>query len=413
MSLKRTGSTTVLMIAWIGLCAPAWAQNGEPPPMDAPSTAPIQAGPLVLAPIVRLTNAGYDSNIFNRDQDSSPQSDIMATLSPSVDGWLRLAHGRASGRSQFDIYYFKELTDLRAIDSDTAGRLEIPLNRFRPFVTGSFVNTRHRQNLELDAIVRRQINTVRVGTDVRLTAKLTAALFASRSRLNYNTNSIYQGTDLSRVLNNTGTGEGASLRYVLTPLTTVGITVDRQHNRFDSAIDRDSDSFNVMPMVEFNPRALISGTASIGFRQRKSTAGTAPDFNGSVAFADLTYTLLGRTRFTVAARRQLEYSYVVDRLDYVDASLTLGVSQRFADSWDVGGSITRSRLSYGNVSSPSDSTVTIGFPDETILGWMAETGYSFARTRVGVRVERLERQATAQLRGYERLRIGSTLTYEF
>ena len=381
--------------------------------MDVPSTAPIQAGPLVLAPIVRLTNAGYDSNLFNRDQDSSPQSDIMATLSPSVDGWLRLAHGRASGRSQFDIYYFKELTDLRAIDSDTAGRLEIPLNRFRPFVTGSFANTRHRQNLELDAIVRRQINRVMVGTDVRLTAKLTAAVFASRSSLNYDTNSIYQGADLSRVLNNTGTGEGASLRYVLTPLTTVGITVDRQHNRFDSAIDRDSDSFDVMPTVEFNPRALISGTASFGFRHRKSTAGTAPDFNGSVAFADLTYTLLGRTRFTVAGRRQLEYSYVVDRLDYLDASLTLGVSQRFADSWDVGGSITRSRLSYGNVSSPSDSTVTIGFPDETILGWMAEAGYSFARTRVGVRVERLERQATAQLRGYERLRIGSTLTYEF
>ena len=413
MTLKRTGSTTVLMIACISLYAPAWAQNGDPPPMDAPSTAPIQAGPLILAPIVRLTNAGYDSNIFNRDQDSSPQSDIMATLSPSVDGWLRLAHGRVSGRSQFDIYYFKQLTDLRAVDNDSGGRLEIPLNRFRPFVTGSFVNTRHRQNLELDAIVRRQINTVRVGTDVRLTAKLTAALFVSRSRLNYNTNSIYQGTDLSRVLNNTGTGEGASLRYVLTPLTTVGITVDRQHNRFDSAIDRDSDSFNVMPMVEFNPRALISGTASFGFRQRKSTAGTAPDYNGSVALADLTYTLLGRTRFTVAARRQLEFSYVVDRLDYVDASLTLGVSQRFADSWDVGGSITRSRLSYGNVSSPSDSTVTIGFPDETVLGWTAEAGYSFARTRVGVRVERFERQATAQLRGYERFRIGSTLTYEF
>jgi hypothetical protein len=100
-------------------------------------------------------------------------------------------------------------------------------------------------------------------------------------------------------------------------------------------------------------------------------------------------------------------------MDYVDASLTLGVSQRFADSWDVGGSITRSRLSYGNVSSPINSAVTIGFPDETFIGWMTETGYSFSRTRVGVRVERFERQATAQLRAYQRFRIGSTLTYEF
>jgi Putative beta-barrel porin 2 len=408
MSLKRTGRTTVVIIACIGAGTSAWAQNMEPP-----SNPPVQAGPLVLAPVVRLTNVGYDSNVFNRDEASSPQGDVMATFSPSVEGWLRLAHGRAGGRSQFDIYYFKQLTDLRAIDSDTSGRLEIPLNRFRPFVTGSFLNTRHRQNLELDAIARRQISTMTFGSDVRLTAKLTATVFGSRSRLDYDTNTFYQGADLAQVLNYTGRGVGTSLRYVLTPLTTIGVTVDRQHDRFDSAPDRNSESFNVTPMVEFNPRALISGSASFGFRHRKSVAGTAPDYNGSVANADLTYTLLGRTRFTVNGRRQLEYSYVVGRMDYVDASLTLGVSQRFADSWDVGGSITRSRLSYGNVSSPTDSTVTIAFPDETIIGWMAETGYNFARTRVGVRVERFERKATAQLRAYQRLRIGSTLTYEF
>jgi len=412
MPLKRIGSTTVVMIACISLGGSAWAQNASPPPpMDPPSTAPIQTGPLVFAPVIRLTNIGHDSNVFNRDTD--PQGDVTATLSPAMEGWLRMAHGRASGRTQFDIFYFKQLTDLRAVDSDASGRLEIPLNRFRPWVTGAFINTRHRQNLELDAIARRQINTVTVGTDIRLTAKLTAAVFGLRSRLNYETNSIYQDMDLSRVLNNTGTGQGASLRYVLTPLTTIGISVDRQHNRFDSAPDRNSDSFNVMPMVEFSPRALITGTASYGFRQRKSVAGTAPDFNGSVANVDLTYTLLGQTRFTVSGRRQLEYSYVVDRIDYLDSSLTIGVSQRFADSWDVGGSISRSRLSYGNVGSPTDSTVTIGFPDETVIGWMAEAGYNLARTRIGLRIERFERQATAELRAYERLRIGSTLTYAF
>ena len=413
MSLKRTSRTTVVMIACIGLGGSAWAQNGEPPPMEAPSNAPILAGPLVLAPVVRLSNVGYDSNVFNRDEDSGSQGDVMATFSPSVAGWLRLAHGRASGRSQFDIYYFRQLTDLRAVDSDTAGRLEIPLNRFRPFATGSFVNTRHRQNLELDAIARRQINSALVGTDVRLTAKLTTAVFGMRSRLNYGTNSIYQDTDLSRVLNHTSRGIGASLRYTLTPLTTIGVTVDRSDDRFDSAPDRNSESFNVTPMVEFNPRALISGSASFGFRHRKSVAGTTPDYNGSVATADLTYTLLGQTRFTMTGRRQLEYSYVVDRVDYVDTTLALGVSQRFLDSWDVGGSVSRSRLSYGNVTSPTDSNVTVGFPNETVIGWTAEAGYNFARTRVGVRVERYERQATAQLRAYERFRIGSTLTYEF
>ena len=408
MSLRRTGATTVVMIACIGVGNSAWAQSLEPP-----TNAPIQVGPLLLAPVVRLTNAGYDSNVFNQDDSSNPQGDVTATLSPAIDGWLRLAHGRANGRTQFDIYYFKQLTDLRAVDNDTRGRLEIPLNRFRPYVAGGFINTRHRQNLEIDAIARRRISTMTVGTDVRLAAKLTASVFASRSRLDYDINSIYLGTDLAQVLNFTGRSEGASLRYALTPLTTIGIEADRQRDRFDSTPDRNADSFRIAPMVGFNAGALISGSASFGFRQRRFLAGTAPDFNGSVASADLTYTLLGRTRFTVTGRRQLEYSYVVARTDYVESGVTLGVNQRFGDSWDVGGTITRSRLSYVDVNSPTDSALLIRFPDETIIGWSADAGYRLARTRIGVQVEQRQRQASAEVRGYERFRIGSTLTYEF
>jgi hypothetical protein len=247
---------------------------------------------------------------------------------------------------------------------------------------------------------------------VRLTEKLTASLFSSRTRLDYDTNSIYLGTDLADVLNFTGRSEGASLRYALTPLTTIGVTADRARHRFDSTPERDSNSLNVTPMVEFNPRALISGSASFGFRQRKFLAGTAPDFNGSVASADLTYTLLGRTRFTVLGRRQLEYSYVVGRADYVEGSLTLVVNQRFGDSWDVGGSLSRSRLSYRDVMSLTGSSV-ITFPDETIIGWTVDAGYSLSRTRIGLRIDQRRREASAELRGYDRIRIGSTLTYEF
>jgi hypothetical protein len=291
--------------------------------------------------------------------------------------------------------------------------VEVPLNRFRPFVTGGFLNTRHRQNLEIDAIARRRTSFVTVGTDVRLTSKLTASVFSSRTRLDYDTNSIYLGTDLSDVLNFTGRGEGASLRYTLTPLTTIGVTADRGRHRFDSAPERNSESLSVTPMVEFNPRALISGSASFGFRQRKFRSGTAPDFNGSVASADLTYTLLGRTRFTVIGRRQLEYSYVVGRADYVESTLALVVNQRFGDSWDVGGSLSRSLLSYGDVTSLTDSSVVITFPDESIIGWSVDAGYRLSRTRIGLRIDQRQRDASAQLRAYDRFRIGSTLTYEF
>jgi hypothetical protein len=337
----------------------------------------------------------------------------MATLSPSIDGWLRLAHGRVTGRTQFDIYYFKQLTDLRAVDTDTAGRVEVPLSRFRPYVTGAFLSTRHRQNLEIDAIARRRASSVTVGSDVQVTAKLMASIFASRARMEYDINSIYLGTDLAQVLNFTSRGEGVSFRYILTPLTTIGIAAASQRDRFDSNQDRNANGFSITPMIEFNPRALISGSASYGFRKRTFVAGTFPSFSGSVANADLTYTLLGRTRFTVTGRRQLEYSFIGFLADYVDTGLSLGVSQRIGNSWDVGGSVTRSRLSYQDVSTSTDTGADFTYPDETIIGWSADAGYTLSRTRIGVHVEQRTRQAGAQLRGYERFRIGSTLTYQF
>ena len=67
------------------------------------------------APVIRLTNVGHDSNVFNRNQNDHPQSDVTATLEPPLDARLRMAHARANGRTQFDGYYFRQLTDLRAI----------------------------------------------------------------------------------------------------------------------------------------------------------------------------------------------------------------------------------------------------------------------------------------------------------
>ena len=81
MSLTRSaliGLMTVMVIAMA--TSGVRAQSSDPP-----SNAPLQAGPLVLAPVIRLTNVGHDSNVFNRNQNDNPQSDVTATLSPSLD----------------------------------------------------------------------------------------------------------------------------------------------------------------------------------------------------------------------------------------------------------------------------------------------------------------------------------------
>jgi hypothetical protein len=393
----------ILAVALVALPHRTEAQVAEPP-----ADAPFQVGPMVLAPVLRLTNVGHDSNVFNTNDN--PKADMMAMFSPSVDGWLRMAHGRATGRSQFDLYYFRTLTELRAVDSDHSAQIEIPVNRVKPYFSARVLNTRHRQNLEIDALARRRTSSGTLGMDVRLTSKVTAGLFARRSNLKYEANSLYLGTDLARELNYTSRGEGANIRYALTPLTTISVEAERGRDRFAFGSGRDSNNLWINSGITFAPRALISGHASVGVQRRTFLGGTSPEFTGPVASADLTYTLLGRTRFTVSAARQLEYSYIYS--DYVMGGVSLSVAQRFGDSWEVGGSIGRSRLNYRQIASPAG---TLDFSDETVLTFGGDVGYMLGHTRLGFYVDHRQRQVDEPtiFRGYQRLRIGSSVAYTF
>jgi hypothetical protein len=325
-----------------------------------------------------------------------------------------MAHARANGRTQIDAYYFRQLTDLRAIDSDTSGHIEVPVNRVMAYATGSFTNTRHRQNLEIDALARRRNDSLTAGADIRLTAKVTAGVFARRTTLRYKENSLYLGTDLASALNHTSAAEGVELRYALTPLTTIGVGADRSRDRFEAARDRDSDNRNLGANVQFSPRALISGGASFGIQRHHVLEGLAPDFNGSVMAADLSYSLLGRTRFTVTGRRQLEYSYI-DDTDYLRGGVAVIVTQRLGESWDIGGSFGRDRLSYRRNSLLNDTTTFSALADETVYATSGNIRYNLGHTQIGFDVEYRERLANEVLayRGYQRLRVGSILRYDF
>jgi hypothetical protein len=406
---STTKRILLLVAAIMATSTAAGAQDPEPP-----NNAPFQAGPLVLAPQLRLANVGHDSNVFSSAEQ--PKSDFTATFSPSVDGWLRMAHGRANGRSQLDFYYFKTLTDLRAVDNETSGHIEIPVNRLKPYATGAFLSTRHRQNLEIDALARRRTDLITVGLDVKLTAKLTAGLFGTRSNLKYDTDSLYLDTDLARVLNHKTSGEGANISYAVTPLTAITVEAVRARDEFAFTSQRNSDNLRVSTGVTFSPRALISGNASVGVQKRSFLNGTTSTAaSGTFVSTDLTYTLLGRTRFTVMARRELEYSYLIAQPDYLSSGFTLYVVQRVRNSWEFGGRVGRYRLLYRSEPTSSNINAIFGSSDETVLTTGANIAYNLGHTKIGVDVDYRERltDGLTVFRGYERLRVSSNFTYAF
>jgi Putative beta-barrel porin 2 len=403
--------TLILSVAI--LAAPATSLLAQQSP-DPPGNAPFQAGPLVLAPVVQLTNVGHDSNIFNSSEN--PQGDVTAMFTPSVEGWLRMAHGRISGRTQMDVYYFRTLTNLRGFDNDSSVNVEIPINRVKPYFSGSLTDTRYRQNLEIDALARRRDEAVTAGMDVRVTAKTTAGLFGRRSTLRYQANSVYLNTDLSRVLNHTSRGAGANVRYAVTSLTSLVVEAERATDKFEFQSDRDSENLRVTTGVSFNPRALVSGNAMVGVQRRRFMRNdVAAAATGTYVSVDLNYLLLGRTQFTVVAQRELEYSYLIGQPDYINGGLTLSLNHRISESWEVGGSVGRYRLLYRHDPSATTVRALLGSSDETVLSSSANLAYRLGRGKLGVQVEHWQRltERSETLRGYKRLRIGSTFTYAF
>ena len=379
-----------------------WAQDSEEPP-----DARFNLGPVGLSPNFRLTQAGWDSNVFYRNQNDRPTGDMTAVLIPALDASIRLSRVRVNAHGQFDLYFFRRYDHLNAADRESAARAELQLNRLTPFVSGRLLKTRHREGLEIDAIAERREDALTVGVDLRVTPRASIGVYKTRNHWEYEAGSLFRETDLARALNRAGTTNGFVVRYAATPLTSLVVNIEQHRDEFVSAPERNSASLRIEPSVEFKPSALVSGRAAIGFRRRSFSEVGTGTFKGTVASVDLHYTLLGRTLFTVGARRDLDYSYL--HPDYLYAGYTLAVTHRLSDSWDVGGSLGRFRLRYLiNALQGEDS-------NETTMNSGLTVGYRIGPpARVGFYITQYRRTSeVAQRYGYDRLRVGSSVSYNF
>jgi hypothetical protein len=404
MSWLRHVTTAAVAALVVSVASAVYAQNPEP------GDAPVRIGPLALAPTFRLMNVGHDDNIFNAGANERPTSDVTATASPTIEAWFRTPRVRISGRGQYDFFYYRELTGLRGADADTSARAEVVVNRLTPFVQAGFVNTRHQNGYEIDIYARRHDQQLRGGVELRLTPKTSFTVYAGRNHSEYESDAVFNGTNLAVSLNHSGEVEGAAVGYAMTPLTSILMIVERQRDRFESSPERNSDSFRIMPTVEFKPRALISGRASVGFRTVTFASGTIPEFRSSVATVDLIYHVRARTEIGVGVRRDLDYSYIDQQSDYVTTGWSTSVSQRIGPSWDVRSSFGWYRLGY------RERTIGIArqVPTESGFSVNAEVGYQLGRTRIGFNLDHFTRESdTSTTRTFDRLRVASSITYAF
>jgi hypothetical protein len=200
----------------------------------------------------------------------------------------------------------------------------------------------------------------------------------------------------------------------LTVLTSVGLKYERQRDAFRFSPLRNTDSFRVMPGVEFNPRALVSGSAWVGYRSFTPNDAMLPAQAGLVSELGLSYTLLGATTFGVSYDRDYQFSYDARHPYFVDDSVGLYVRRALGARLDVVGSAARHRYTYQPLGGQALLAAEAD-PVSVTENLGVSLGYRLKRqSRIGFGVSYWSRaSALLASQNYDGLRIGTTVNYGF
>lgn len=382
------------------VAAPSGAQDGDPA-----ETARLQFGSLRLTPSILVSNIGTDSNVFNDAED--PKSDRTAAVGPAADLWLDMGRSRLSGRLSAQYLYYAEYENQRSWNSAHNLRYDVALSRLTPYVAGSYSDTRERPGYEIDARARRLDTTAGAGTGIRLSGKSELVLSYKSAILDYDEDQVFDGVELSQVLNRTTSYQGANLRVRLTPLTTFVVRNELSQDRFETEVTRDANSFAVVPGFELRPQALVSGEAFVGFRRFRTLSSTVPDYTGLVAAVKTAYTVRA-TKIGLRVGRDVNYSYEIEQPFYTLTDVGVEVTERITNTWDVVGRSAWQRLGYRNV-----STSNLAPRNDHALQLGGGAGYRFGQTvRLGLDANYYQRESVQiDTRNYEGLRMGFSISY--
>jgi hypothetical protein len=377
--------------------------EGQTQPPEAIESMPIHAGPVGLRPSLSVTNAGVDSNVFN--SADNPQDDFTATIVPRIVARVRAGRLMFSYGAATDFVYFKDFEDEQSVNFTSDVRLDANLGHLQPYISTGWVSTKDRLNAELDARAPRTQRTIMGGTRVLVASRTTLVFNARRADLNFDEGTEFDGADLAHNLNSRADSVEAGVQVALTPLTTLNLTTSVQRDRFDSAPERNANTFRVTPSLQFDPTALVRGTVLVGYRHFDTLDSALPDYSGVIAQVLAGYTLLERTKFDVDLSRDVQYSYEDIEPYYLATGGRLTVTHQLVGPFDIQAFGGRQSLDYrtpGGGDTRTDRVETFG----------AGAGYRFhAQYRVGFTWEHNRRRSILSDRRYERDRLFASLTY--
>lgn len=368
-------------------------------------------GPLTWTPALQVREAGIDSNVFNTPEDA--KEDISGSFAGQVDSLLKLRVLQLSTRGAAEYVYFERYPTERAVNGGVTSRVLIPWSRFQPNGFVSWTRAKERSSSELDIRAPRTDRGLGAGIITVVGTRFAVNAGIDRLTIEYDRGALFRGVDVATQLNHQTTSITAGLRIALTPLTSIFADAGVARDEFGLKPINDTDNLRANVGFQFAPDAVISGRAMIGYhrmepRDDARTPGGAVDFRGTTSAVDLSYDLLGRTRFNPRFSRVVNYSVSEASAYFVSTGGGLDILQTLVGPLDLVVRGSRERLVFPETALAAARTDRVDMYGGGLSIRMSTQG------RIGINYDETKRRSTAgNLLTYSRRHIYTTVTYGF
>ena len=384
--------------------ASAQTADGGPAP-----TVRLRIGPVWVNPTISLPNIGIDTNVFNEPANVIPKKDFTITVSPKAELWLRLGRTWLSGIIAGEMVWYQTYASERSTDSTYGLGWKAPLNRLVLSTNAEWVKTRSRPGFEIDTRAERDEPAYAGSVEVRGLSKTFIGVRGGWREVLFDNAAAYEGESLKRELDRTETAAAVTVRHDLTPLTSVMFSAGRSEERFTYSPSRDATADDYSGTLNFDPAALLKGSASFGYKDYQPQSPDVAPFQGAIYEVNLSYILLGSTRFSTNLRRDVESSYDIDQPYYLLTGGGASITQQIYGPVDAVGRAILQRLEYR-----TREGTTVAAPDRTdrIRNYGGGVGVRMGEElRLGFNIDDERRTSVLEDREYKGLRYGVSITY--
>jgi hypothetical protein len=312
--------------------------------------ARLRLGPLRVIPVFRLSEVGYDSNVYFREEGSEVVPDFTATFSPEARGyWLLGSSVILSVTENPEYLFYAKEEGLRAFtNSFSTGLRMLALRSFSLSANYHVLSHVRRATSELDQRIQDTLTGGTAGFFFETPRGTAVGFTGSIEDFRYKDVASGAPDDIyALALDRRETSAAVELYYRVFSesffFAIAGWT--RYEFVFLESAWRDASSFEVSAGLRFPLLGRARGKLSLGWKSFQPESPERKSFSGLVAATDVFFRF-GRLGINLGYVRDNTFSYNESAYYYIDGRIRAGFAFYIAPFFRIDGSVQSGTMDY-------------------------------------------------------------------